>query len=57
MTWEKIGGLVVVVLGGIWLESKLTGQSVTLDIINPQKSQVAQPPAGKATHPSAQAGG
>jgi hypothetical protein len=57
MTWEKIGGLVVVVLGGIWLESKLTGTSVNLNIINPQKTAVANPPASKATnHPSAQKG-
>lgn len=64
MSWEKIGGLVVVLMGGLWLESKLTGTAFNLNLLNPVKSVLATPPAGKATsgtvhpvnHPSAQAG-
>lgn len=59
MNWGKIGAVAIVIAAGIWLETKLTGSTVNIDLLNPQKSQIAQPPASKstgATHPSAQAG-
>ncbi len=64
MSWGKIGGLAVVLMGGLWLESRLTGTAFNLNLLNPVKSVLATPPAGAATsgppktasHPSAQAG-
>ena len=57
MNWGKIGTVAMVIVGGLWLEARLTGTAFTIDLLNPIKSTVANPPAGSATnHPSAQAG-
>ena len=53
--WKAVGGVALALAAGIWLETKLTGTSVTIDLLNPQKTAVASKPAA-STHTSAQAG-
>jgi len=58
MSGGKIAGVALVLYLGIWLETKLTGTSVNIDLLQPQLTKIAPAPTGgsASAHTSAQKG-